>query len=115
MNIRQAAVAMGLALASVAGTSFAQTTIVVDPAVRVDPNAPVVIVTPNSGALVMPDGSLPMGQHYSTDQYGHRIVVDDAYDPAWTERRSVFDSSVDRATGTVTSPGYMGPRDSTGQ
>ena len=121
MKLRPIAVAMGLALAC-AGTAFAQTAVVIDPAVRVDPNAPVVIVTPNNAVVLTPDttsnlpnGDLPIGQHYSVDQYGHRIIVDNGYDPARPERRNIFDSTIDRATGTVTSPSYMGPRDSTGQ
>lgn len=107
------ALATGLGLSS--GASIAQTAIVVDPANRADPNAPVVIVTSRDAVVVAPDNTLQWGQHYAIDRYGRRIVVDDAYDPAWQQSRSVFDSSVDRATGTVTSPGYMGPQDSTGQ
>ncbi|MFO1302555.1 MAG: hypothetical protein U1F54_02425 [Burkholderiales bacterium] len=116
MKLRHIALALGLATAS-AGAAFAQTAIVVDPAVRADPNAPVVIVTPNDAVVLSPDNTsdLPTGQHYSVDRFGHRIIVDDAYDPARPDHRSIFDSSIDRATGTVTSPGYMGPRDTTGQ
>jgi len=114
MKLRQLAAALGIASAIVAVPSIAQTTIVVDPAVRTDPNAPVVVFTPHDTYVVTPN-DLPPGEHYSVDSYGQRIVVDDAYDAAPPERRSIFDSSVDHATGTVTSPGYMGPRDTTGQ
>jgi hypothetical protein len=114
MKLRQLAAALGIASAFAAGASIAQTTVVVGPSVRTDPNPPVVVVTPHDTYVVTPV-DLPPGQHYSVDSYGHRIVVDDAYDTSPPGRRSIFDSSVDHATGTVTTPGYMGPRDSTGQ
>ncbi|MFO1313846.1 MAG: hypothetical protein U1F41_17465 [Burkholderiales bacterium] len=116
MKLRHIALTAGLALAS-AGTALAQTAVVVAPAVRADPNAPIVVMTPIDAVIHTPGNAnnLPVGQHYAVDLYGHRIVVDDAFDPARPEHRSTFDSSVDKATNTVTSPGYMGPRDTTGQ
>ena len=67
MNLRHIALALGLASAT-AGVAFAQTAVVVDPAVRLDPNAPVVIVTPNDAVVVtpgtvsnLPSGDLPIG------------------------------------------------------
>ena len=84
------------------------------------PNTAVVITDSNSAYVVTPD--LPVGTHLATDGFGRTIIVDDAYGStagSYTTtpppRRSIFDSSVDHATGTVTSPGYMGPRDTSGQ
>ena len=114
MKIRHALMSLGVASALTAAPAFAQTAIVVDPSVRVDPNAPVVIVTPDNAYVVTPDNSMS-GMHYEQDRFGHRILVDDGYSATPPAPRSIFDSSVDRVTGTVTSPGYMGPRDTSGQ
>ena len=114
MKIRHALMSLGVASALAAAPAFAQTAIVVDPSVRLDPNAPVVVVTPDNAYVVTPDNSTS-GMHYESDRFGHRILVDDGYSATPPASRSIFDSSVDRVTGTVTSPGYMGPRDTTGQ
>jgi hypothetical protein len=114
MKIRHALMSLGVASALAAAPALAQTAIVVDPSVRVDPNAPVVVVTPDNAYVVTPDNSTS-GMHYEQDRFGHRILVDDAYGATPPPSRSIFDSSVDRVTGTVTAPGYMGPRDTTGQ
>ena len=113
MKIRHALMSFGVASALAAAPAFAQTTIVVDPAVRVDPGAPVVVLTPDNTYVVTPDHAMS-GMHYEIDSYGHRILVDDNYGRS-PRSRSIFDSSVDSVTGTVTTPGYMGPRDTTGQ
>jgi hypothetical protein len=117
MKIRHALVTLGVASAIAAAPALAQTAIVVDPALP--PNTAVIITEPGNAYVASPD--LP-GTHLATDQFGRTIVVDDAYGNTAgsttmtpPQRRSPFDSSVDHATGTVTSPGYMGPRDSTGQ
>ena len=112
MKIRHAIMALGVASA-LSAPAFAQTAIIVDP-VRVDPSAPVVVVTPDNAYVVTPDHATS-GLHYETDRFGHRILVDDNYTTNPPASRSIFDSSVDRATGTVTLPGYMGPRDVSGQ
>ena len=114
MKIRHALMSVGIASALTAAPAFAQTAIIVDPAVRIDPNAPVVVVTPDNAYVVTPDNATS-GMHYEVDRFGHRIVVDDNYTTTPPAARSIFDSSVDRVTGTVTAPGYMGPRDTTGQ
>ena len=113
MKIRHALMSLGVASALAAAPAFAQTTIVVDPAVRVDPGAPVVVLTPDNTYVVTPDHTMS-GMHYEIDSYGRRIVVDDNYGSV-PRSRSTFDSSVDSVTGVVTTPGYMGPRDATGQ
>ena len=117
MNIRHALVSLGVASALAAAPALAQTTVVVDPSLP--PNTAIVITEPGNAYVVNPD--LP-GTHLATDQFGRTIVVDDAYGSTAgsntttaPQRSSIFDSSVDHATGTVTSPGYMGPRDTTGQ
>jgi hypothetical protein len=117
MKLRLALVSLGVASAFAAAPAFAQTAVVVDS--TLPPGTAVVITQPNSAYVANPD--LP-GTHMATDQYGRTIIVDDAYgNNAGTytttppQRGSMFDSSVDHATGTVTSPGYMGPRDTTGQ
>jgi hypothetical protein len=117
MQIRHAIISLGVASALAAAPAFAQTAVVVDS--TLPPGTAVVITEPNSAYVANPD--LP-GTHLATDQYGRTIVVDDAYSGnagSYTttppQRRSMFDSSVDHATGTVTSPGYMGPRDTSGQ
>lgn len=114
MKIRHALMSLGVASALAAAPAFAQTAIVVDPSVRVDPNAPVVVVTPDNAYVVTPDNATS-GLHYEQDRFGQRIVVDDNLSATPPASRSIFDSSVDRATGTVTLPGYMGPRDVSGQ
>ena len=117
MKLRNLVMSLGAASALAAAPVFAQTAVIVDPALP--PNTAVVITDQNRAYVVAPD--LP-GTHLATDQFGRAIVVDDAYGGtpgSYTttppQRRSIFDSSVDHATGTITSPGYMGPRDSTGQ
>ena len=115
MKIRHALISLGVASALSAGAALAQTAIVVDPAVRLNPNAPVVVVTPDNNAYVLTPDNSTSGMHYEVDRFGQRILVDDAYGTTPPPSRSIFDSTVDRATGTVTAPGYMGPRDSSGQ
>ena len=117
MKIRQALITLGVASA-LAAPAFAQTAVVVDPSLP--PNTAVIITDQSNAYVVTPD--LPAGTHITTDQFGRSIIVDDAYGGSagsYTttppQRRSMFDSSVDHATGTVTSPGYMGPRDTSGQ
>ena len=114
MKIRHALMSLGVASALAAAPAFAQTAIVVDPSVQLNPNAPVVVVTPDNAYVLTPDNATS-GMHYEQDRFGHRILVDDNYSATPPTSRSVFDSSVDRVTGTVTSPGYMGPRDTSGQ
>jgi len=114
MKIRHALIAVGVASALAAAPAFAQTAIVVEPAATVDPGAPVVVLTPDNAIVVTPDNATS-GMHYETDSFGQRILVDDNYGRSPPAGRSIFDSSVDRVTGTVTSPGYMGPRDTAGQ
>ena len=118
MKLRNLVMSLGAASALVAAPAFAQTAVIVDPSLP--PNTAVVITDQNNAYLVQRD--LPAGTHIGTDQFGRPIIVDNAYNSgpsAYTttppQRRSMFDSSVDHATGTVTSPGYMGPRDSSGQ
>ena len=94
MKIRHALMSLGVASALTAAPAFAQTAIVVDPSVRVDPNAPVVIVTPDNAYVVTPDNSMS-GMHYEQDRFGHRILVDDGYSATPPAPRSIFDSSVD--------------------
>lgn len=117
MKIRHALISIGVASALAAAPAFAQTAVVVDS--TLPPNTAVVITQPGNAYVASPD--LP-GTHLATDQYGRTIVVDDTYGSTAgsnttvaPRRGNMFDSSVDHATGTVTSPGYMGPRDSTGQ
>ena len=117
MKIRHTLMSLGVASALAAAPAFAQTAVVVDPSLP--PNTAVIITQPGNAYVANPD--LP-GTHVTTDQFGRAIIVDDAYaspSSAYTtappQRRSMFDSSVDHATGTVTSPGYMGPRDTSGQ
>src|SRR5690349_23973349 len=109
MKIRQTLVSLGFASAVAAAPAFAQTAVVVDPSLP--PNTAVIITDQSNAYVVTPD--TPAGTHLMSDQFGRTIIVDDAYGTpgAPAQRRSVFDSSVDRTTGTVTSPGYMGPRD----
>ena len=107
MKIRHALMSLGVASA-LAAPAFAQTAVVIDPSLP--PNTAVIITDQNNAYVVTPNQ--PAGTQMATDQYGRAIVVDDAYGGP---RRSIFDSSVDRVTGTVTSPGYMGPRDTSGQ
>ena len=118
MKIRHALTSLGVASALAAAPAFAQTAVVVDPSLP--SNTAVVITDQNTAYIVTQD--LPAGTHLATDQFGRTIIVDNSYaSPSGSyttvppERRSIFDSSVDHATGTVTSPGYMGPRDSSGQ
>jgi S-adenosylmethionine hydrolase len=114
MKIRHALMSLGVASALAAAPAFAQTAIVVDPSVRVDPNAPVVIVTPDNAYVVTPDNSMS-GMHYEQDRFGHRIL----WTTATARRRRHAAASSTRpwtaSPGTVTSPGYMGPRDTSGQ
>jgi hypothetical protein len=114
MKIRHALASLGVVSALAAAPALAQTTIVVDPAVRPNPGAPVVVITPDNTYVVSPDHAWS-GMHYEVDSYGRRILVDDHYGTSPPAARNIFDSSVDHATGTITAPGYMGPRDSTGQ
>jgi hypothetical protein len=112
MKIRHALISLGVVSALAAAPAFAQTAIVVEPAAAA-PAAPVVVLTPDNAYVVSPDNS--PGMHYEADRFGQRILVDDNYTTTPPPARSIFDSSVDRVTGTVTTPGYMGPRDSSGQ
>ena len=114
MNIRHALMSVGVASALVAAPVFAQTAIVVEPATTVTPGAPIVVLTPDNTYVVSPDNATS-GMHYEVDSFGRRILVDDNYSRTPPAPRSIFDSSVDRVTGTVTAPGYMGPRDTSGQ
>jgi hypothetical protein len=114
MKIRHALMSVGVASALAAAPAFAQTTIVVEPAATADPASPVVVLTPDNAYVVSPDNSTS-GMHYEVDSFGHRILVDDNYSKTPPADRSIFDSSVDRVTGTVTTPGYRGPRDTSGQ
>jgi len=114
MKIRHALMSFGVASALAAAPAFAQTTIIVDPAARVDPGAPIVVLTPDNTYVATPDNATS-GMHYEVDRNGQRILVDDNYGTSPAPSRSIFDSSVDRVTGTVTAPGYMGPRDTSGQ
>jgi len=79
--------------------------------------APSPSVPPERIIILIPDNTLPqdvpVGTHLETDRYGQQILVDDAYLPP--HQRRAPDSSVDSVTGLVTAPGYMGPRDATGQ
>jgi len=117
MKVRNLVMSLGAATALAAAPAFAQTAVIVDS--TLPPNSAVVITDQNKAYVVTPD--LPAGTHIATDQFGHAIVVDDVYPntaggyATTPPRRSIFDSSVDRVTGTVTSPGYMGPRDTSGQ
>ena len=118
MKLRNLAMSLGAASALAVAPAFAQTAVIVSPSLP--PNTAVVITDQNNGYLVTPD--TPAGTHITTDQFGRQIVVDDTYSGSagsYTttppQRSSMFDSSVDHATGTVTSPGYMGPRDTSGQ
>ena len=118
MKLRNLALSLAATSALAAAPAFAQTAVIVDP--TLPPNTAVIITDGNNGYRVTPD--TPVGTHLTTDQYGHSIVIDDTYGGSagnYTttppQRRSMFDSSVDHATGTVTSPGYMGPRDTSGQ
>jgi len=75
---------------------------------------------PVGGAPVYPytgPGNAPAGTRIMTDAYGHEIVVDSAYagGPGQRSGSALRDSTVDRTTGVVTAPGYMGPRDAKGQ
>jgi hypothetical protein len=118
MQIRHALISLGVASALAAAPAFAQTAVVVDS--TLPPGTAVVITEPSNAYVANPD--LP-GTHLATDQFGRTIVVDDnyassnagSYTTTPPPRRNMFDSSVDHATGTVTSPGYMGPRDTSGQ
>jgi hypothetical protein len=117
MKIRHALISLGVASTLAAAPAFAQTAVIVDS--TLPPNTAVVITDGNNAYVASPD--LP-GTHLATDQFGRTIIVDDAYGNnagSYTtqapQRNGMFDSSVDHATGTVTSPGYMGPRDTTGQ
>ena len=118
MKLCNLAMTLAATSALAAAPAFAQTAVIVDSALP--PNTAVVITDRDTAYLVTPD--TPAGTHLTTDQNGRQIIVDDAYGGsagAYTttppQRRSMFDSSVDHATGTVTSPGYMGPRDTSGQ
>jgi hypothetical protein len=114
MKIRHALMSLGVASALAAAPAFAQTAIVVEPAATLDPGAPVVVLTPDNAYVVSPDNATS-GMHLEVDRFGRRILVDDNYSTTPPAGRSIFDSSVDRVTGTVTTPGYMGPRDTSGQ
>jgi hypothetical protein len=111
MNIRHALMSLGVVSALAAAPAFAQTAIVVEPAAAA-PATPVVVLTPDNTYVVSPDNATS-GMHLEADRFGQRIIVDDNYSTTPPAPRSIFDSSVDRVTGTVTSPGYMGPRDTT--
>ena len=69
------------------------------------------------GAGYVTPGNAPAGTRIMTDAYGHEIVVDSAYADERAQRSGSAprDSTIDRTTGVVTAPGYMGPRDATGQ
>lgn len=73
------------------------------------PSAP-----PERIIILIPENAqdVPVGTHIETDRYGQRIIVDDAYLPP---HQRTPNSGVDSVTGVVTTPGYMGPRDATGQ
>ena len=74
-----------------------------------------VVVAPGSGYVT--SGSTQAGTRIMTDGQGHEIVVDSAYAdaPGQRSQSAVPNSTVDRTTGVVTAPGYMGPRDTRGQ
>ena len=117
MKLRKLVMSLGAASALAAAPAFAQTAVIVDPSLP--PNTAVVITDQNNAYVVQRD--LPVGTHIATDQFGRSILVDDSYGTSGSytttppQRRSIFDSSIDHATGTVTTPGYMGPRDTSGQ
>ena len=112
MRYRNFAASLGVACAVLAAPVMAQTVLVYPAPTTPDPlpRDNVVILVPQSS----PEMSMS-GMHYENDQYGRQIVVDDAYASPQARRQSTFNPMVDSVTGTVTAPGYMGPRDVTGQ
>jgi len=73
------------------------------------------VAAPGSGYVT--SGSTQAGTRIMTDSQGRQIVVDSAYAdaPGQRSRSAMPDPTIDRTTGVITAPGYMGPRDASGQ
>jgi hypothetical protein len=114
MKIRHALMSFGVASALAAAPAFAQTTIVVDPQARVDPGAPIVVLTPDNTYVANADNATS-GMHYEVDRIR----------PTHPGRRHYGTSPAPKSQhlrlvgrpryGYGHRTGYMGPRDTSGQ
>jgi len=119
MKLRQVAFSIAAVSALAAAPSFAQSVIVEPDAAPattyVAPTTPDVVVVPAQPNVVIvpaaPDAVTSPGYVYDPSR---NAIVTEQGGMTPQERRDTA-GTADRATGAVTSPGYMGPHDSKGQ
>ena len=123
MKLRLIALSIAAASAmAAAATSYAQSTYTVTrpdgtTTTYVAPPA-TVITNPDGGATVVAPGSTVVSPGYTYNAQegvvnGYIVTEPGGMNPQ--ERAAATPDSTDRATGQITAPGYMGPRDSKGQ